>query len=422
MLCADQGEVFMIIKQYIKDFEQLGFGMFVHFGIYSQVEKGEWYQGLYGVSVPKYEKLTQTFCPKADWAEKLAKTAKNAGCKYINITTRHHDGFSLFDTCGLNTYDAPHSACKRDLIREFVDACRAEGLIPFFYHTLMDWYHPDYEKDFPKYLQYLRSSVEILCKNYGKIGGIWFDGMWHKPDADWEEDKLYATIRKYQPEAMIINNTGLSAGGKLGHIELDSVTFERGKPEPLNMEGAPKYVASEMCEITCDHWGYAREDLNFKGTGVLIRELADCRRYRSNMLMNVGLMGDGSISLMDRAVFETLGRWVSYFDEALRKPAPTGIPVLDKPDDFLLKDENHYYLFCYNLPMSADPNVALNTSQNYESRFNLIERIQSVYWMDNGSSVSFRQDGESVTIQTEPYHYGRSLVVRVAKITVEALI
>lgn len=92
-----------------------------------------------------------------------------------------------------------------------MDACRAEGLIPFFYHTLMDGYHPDYEKDFPRYLQYLRDSVEILCKNYGKIGGFWFDGMWHKPEEDWEEDALYATIRKYQPEAMIINNTGLSA-------------------------------------------------------------------------------------------------------------------------------------------------------------------------------------------------------------------
>ena len=410
----------MIIKPYIKTFEQLGFGMFVHFGIYSQVGKGEWYQGLYGVPGEEYQELTKTFSPKEDWAVQLAKTAKNAGCKYINITTRHHDGFSLFDTCGLSTYDAPHSACGRDLMREFVDACRAEGLIPFFYHTLMDWHHPDYEKNFPRYLQYLRDSVEILCRNYGKIGGFWFDGMWHKPDEDWEEDALYATIRKYQPEAMIINNTGLSARGELGHIELDSVTFERGKPEPLNMEGAPKYVASEMCEISCDHWGFAGEDLNYKGTSQLIRELADCRRYRSNMLMNVGLQGDGSISQMDEAIFAVLGRWVSYFEEAIHAPAPTGIQILNKPDDFLLKDGNHYYLFCYNLPMSADPNVALSSAGDYESSFSLPEKIQSVCWMDNGSSVSFRQEGKAVTVQTEPYRYGRSLVVRVARITVEA--
>ena len=410
----------MIIKQYIKDFEQLGFGMFVHFGIYSQLEKGEWAQALHSIPLEEYQTLAQTFCPKADWAKQLAKTAKSAGCRYINITTRHHDGFSLFDTCGLNTYDAPHSQCGRDLIREFVDACREEGLIPFFYHTLMDWWHPDYEENFPAYLQYLRSSVELLCKNYGKIGGIWFDGMWHKPDADWEEDALYETIRRYQPEAMIINNTGLSERGKLGHIELDSVTFERGKPEPLNMEGAPKYVASEMCQVTCDHWGYAREDLNYKGSGQLIRELADCRRYRSNMLMNVGLRGDGSISPMDTYTFELLGRWVAYFDEALHIPAPTGIAVEEKPDDFILRDGSSYYLFCYNLPMVADSNVALYVTAEYESRFRLPEKITSITWMDNGQKVDFRQEQDRVFVQTVPFTYGRSLVVRVAKIETRA--
>lgn len=406
----------MIVKQYIKDFEQLGFGMFVHFGIYSQMEKGEWVQALYGIDTKEYEKLADTFQPRRDWAVELAKTARETGCKYINITTRHHDGFSLFDTCGLNTYDAPHSACGRDLIREFVDACRAEGLIPFFYHTLMDWHHPDYEENFPKYLQYLRDSVELLCKNYGRIGGIWFDGMWHKPDADWEEDALYGVIRKYQPEAMIINNTGLSAGGKLGHIELDSVTFERGKPEPVNMEGAPKYVASEMCEVTCDHWGYAAEDLNYKSTGQLIRELADCRRYHSNMLMNVGLMGDGSISPMDKETFRVMGRWVGYFDEAIRRPVPSDIKIEGKPDDFILRDGNTYYLFCCNLPMVADANVALYVTAEYDSKFTLPEKIRSVIWMDNGEAVAFRQDGQNVVVQTVPYIYGRSLVVRVAKI------
>ncbi|MBO5050381.1 MAG: alpha-L-fucosidase [Oscillospiraceae bacterium] len=406
----------MIVKQYIRDFEQLGFGMFVHFGIYSQQAKGEWLQALHGVPVQTYEQLAQTFDPRPDWAVELAKTAKKAGCKYINITTRHHDGFSLFDTCGLSDYDAPHTACGRDLIREFVDACRAEGLIPFFYHTLMDWHHPDYEQNFPRYLQYLRDSVEILCKNYGKIGGLWFDGMWHKPDADWQEDALYETIRRHQPEAMIINNTGLSALGALGHIELDSVTFERGKPQPLNMEGAPKYVASEMCEITCDHWGYAGEDLNYKSTGQLIRELADCRRYRSNMLMNVGLMGDGSISPIDAQIFGVLGRWVSYFDEAIRKPAPTDIVIEGKPNDFILRDGSTYYLFCYDLPMVADANVAMYTTAEYDSKFRLKDPIRSVTWMDNGEKVEFHQEGEETVVKTVPFIYGRSLVVRVAKI------
>ena len=113
----------------------------------------------------------------------------------MTLTTRHHDGFSLYDTCGLNPeMDTVHT-CGRDLVREFVDACHKYDIIPFFYHTLLDWVVESFENDFPTYLKYLRDSVEILCTNYGKIGGLWFDGMWSKPDADWEEDALY---RKFQ--------------------------------------------------------------------------------------------------------------------------------------------------------------------------------------------------------------------------------
>lgn len=406
----------MIIKQYIKEFEKLGFGMFVHFGLYSMLEKGEWAKLLHQIPDEEYDALAERFTPRQDWAPELVKLAKSAGCKYITLTTRHHDGFSLFDTCGLNDFDAKHAKCGRDLVREFVDACIAEGIIPFFYHTLLDWREESYKTDFPKYLKYLRASVEILCKNYGKIGGIWFDGMWDKPDADWEEDALYGMIRSYQPEAMIINNTGLDALGVLGHIELDSVTFERGKPGPINKAGAPKYVASEMCEVFCDHWGYAKDDLDYKAPGQMIRELADCRRYRSNMLMNLGPIGDGSVREIDRAILNIMGRWVAYFDEAIRNPVPTDIGIEGKEDDFILRDGNMYYLFCYNLPVSGDANVVKNGAAEFDSRFKLTDDILSVTWMDTGETVRFEQDEENVTVHTVPFCYGRNLVVRVAKI------
>lgn len=407
----------MIVKQYIKEFEKLGFGMFVHFGLYSVLGCGEWAKKLKGISDEEYEKMTEQFDPAADWAEELVKTARDAGCKYITLTTRHHDGFSLYDTCGLNPYDAPHAKCGRDLVREFVDACRMQGIIPFFYHTLLDWHEESYRTCFPKYLEYLRNSVEILCRNYGKIGGFWFDGMWDKPDENWEEDALYGLIRQYQPEAMIINNTGLSAQGALGHIELDSVTFERGKPFPVNME--QKYIASEMCEVFASHWGYAREDLHFKAPADMICELADCRCYGSNMLINVGPMGDGKIRLIDRAMLGIMGEWVSYFEEAIRAPRPCGIVIENKEKDFLLKQDNCYYLFCYDLPMSADPNVALQKEDLYSDIFLMKDRIHAIHWMDNGESVEFVQDEERVTVKTVPYVYGRDLVVRVAKIICE---
>ena len=410
----------MIVKQYIKDFEKLGFGMFVHFGLYSILGTGEWTLKLgQDVDEKEYEKLTEVFDPKPDWAKELVRTAKEAGCKYITLTTRHHDGFSLFDTCGLSTYDAMHAKCGRDLVREFVDACRKEDIIPFFYHTLLDWRVESYENDFPKYLEYLRESIAILCRNYGKIGGFWFDGMWDKKDSDWEEDALYGTIRKYQPDAMIINNTGLSAMGELGHIELDSVTFERGKPSAINMEQAPKYVASEMCEVFCEHWAYAREDLNYKAPAQMIKELAECRRYGSNMLMNLGPKGDGSIRSIDAATLELMGKWVKYYEEAIRNPRPTNIVIKDKESDFILKDENNYYLFCYDLPMMADPNVAVFEEADFKDAFELDDKIQSVTWLDDGSDVVFTQEDGRVEITTVPFTYGRHLVVRVAKIECE---
>ena len=408
----------MIVKQYIKEFEKLGFGMFVHFGLYSVLGKGEWAKHLLKIPYEEYDKLIPQFNPDPDWAKQLVATAKKAGAKYITLTTRHHDGFSLYDTCELNNYDTV-AGCGRDLVREFVDACNAEGIIPFFYHTLLDWHEPLYTSDFKAYLKYLRRSIEILCTNYGKIGGLWFDGMWDKWDEDWEEDLLYGTIRKYQPDAMIINNTGLGREGALGHIELDSVTFERGKPSPINMESSPKYIASEMCQIFNDHWGYAAEDLNYKSPADMIRDLATCRRYGSNLLMNVGPMGNGLLRPIDAATFGIMGEWVAYFKEAVYLPRPSGIEIENKDTDFILSDGVNYYLFCDRLPMVADPNVSKRTAADYSDVFAFDKEIESVRWLDNDEELTFEQKDGKTTITTTPYIWGRSLVVRVAKITVK---
>ena len=411
----------MIVKEYIKKFEKLGFGMFVHFGVYSLIGKGEWSKWIHQISDEEYMTYVKQFNPNKDWAKELVVTAKKAGCKYITLTTRLHDGFSLFDTRGLNDYDAPHT-CGRDLVREFVDACNAEGIIPFFYHTLLDWHEKSYKEDFPKYLQYLRDSVEILFTQYGKIGGIWFDGMWDRKEDDWEEDALYGMIRSHQPEAMIINNTGLSALGALGHIELDSVTFERGKPQPINMAGAPKYVASEMCEIFADHWGYAKNDFNFKSLRQMITELCDCRRYGSNMLMNVGPMGDGSLRTLDKAMLETMGEWVELNEEALFEPRPVNVEILLGRDDFLLEKADNYYMFCHNIHTGlADANVVKASGGETMKKIKMDKKIKRISWLDDGTDTPFTQEANGeTTIGCTPYAYGESFVVRVAKIETEA--
>ncbi|MBE6619030.1 MAG: alpha-L-fucosidase [Ruminococcaceae bacterium] len=409
----------MIIKDYIKSFEKLGFGMFVHFGTYSVLGKGEWSKFMHRIPDKEYEELAKDFCPNENWAKDLVKSAKKAGCKYITLTTRHHDGFSLYDTCGLNDYDAPHF-CGRDLVREFVDACNENAIIPFFYHTLLDWREESYNTDFPKYLEYLRASVELLCKNYGKIGGFWFDGMWNKWDANWEEDALYSLIRSYQGDTMIINNTGLNRRGQIGHIELDSVTFERGRPSPINQEGAPKYLASEMCQTFGSHWGYAKNDLHYKSLATLIEDLCVCRKYGSNFLLNVGPRADGSLRVLDRATLETLGEWVELFDEAIRAPRPSGISVDGGEKDFILKGEDGaYYLFVHSVSIKGDPNVADRITPCAPRSFTLDNKVKKVFWLDNMEDLEFSQESSMVSVLPSRYDYGSDLVVRVAKIITE---
>ncbi|MBQ7907407.1 MAG: alpha-L-fucosidase [Clostridia bacterium] len=408
----------MIIENRIKSFEKLGFGMFVHFGLYSVHGKGEWAYNI-NISPKDYEKLFYSFSPDGDWAKNLVSAAKAAGCKYITLTTRHHDGFSLYDTCGLNEYDAPHSLAGRDLIREFVDECNKQEIVPFFYHTLLDWHEKSYKENFPKYLEYLRASVEILCKNYGKIGGIWFDGMWDKKDENWEEDKLYSLIRKYQPDAMIINNTGLSARGELGHIELDSVTFERGRPCPINLEDSPKYIASEMCQIFGNYWGYAKNDFSFKSLKEIIEDFCVCRRYGANYLLNIGPMGNGQLRSLDKAMLDALGEWVKIYSEALYLPRPAEIEIENKDKSFLLKGEDCYYLFAFDLGVSGNPNVELSKGDaNHNNAFILDKKIKSVKWLDSNEDILFTQEGSRVNIITTPQLYGEHFVVRIAKIEV----
>ena len=197
------------------------FGMFVHWGLYALPARHEWVKYQETMLDEKYDKYFKYFNPDMFNPKEWARQAKAAGMKYAVLTTKHHEGFCMFDS-QYTDYKCTNTPAGRDLVREFVDACNDQGIIPFFYHTLLDWHEASYKENFKEYLVYLRASVEILCKNYGKIGGMWFDGNWSKPGADWKEDELYATIRKYQPEAIIVNNTGLSARGLAGHPEIDS--------------------------------------------------------------------------------------------------------------------------------------------------------------------------------------------------------
>lgn len=394
---------------YVKEFEKLGFGMFVHFGLYSIVGKGEWHW-FQATDAEKeaYKTLPQRFKVAKNWAMELAKTAKRAGCKYITLTTRHHDGFSLYDTCGLNDYDAPHSACGRDLVREFVDACRAYDLLPVFYHTLLDWHHPEYYGDFPTYLVYLRESIKLLCTNYGRIGGIWFDGIWdkrRKPEDDWEEDALYGLIRSLQPEAMIMNNYGLHRCGEVGHPAIDSFLFERGKP--FTVDNADRPRAGEMCEVVNDHWGYAAKDCNYKSVPTLIEELVNCRRYNCNFLLNVGPKANGMLREMDRAIMHEIGQWVKSTKDFIYRVRGCDI---EAEGAYVVTDGEYYYAVVEKVPMRGDQNVAIGYPCGSIKLFGG-KQFKNPIWLDNKQPAVV--NGDTVAIQ--PYPYGTSLAIRILR-------
>ena len=389
--------------QYVEDFKNLGFGMFVHFGVYSVLKKGEWAKNILNIPYEEYDKLIKKFNVTKNWAKNLVKTAKNAGCKYITLTTRHHDGFSLYDTKGLSNYDINLTKQKRDLVKEFVDACNEQGIVPFFYHTLLDWHHPDFNTDFPKYIDYLVKSVEILCTNYGKIGGLWFDGMWSKWDENWQEDRLYGTIRKYQPTAMIINNTGLSRQGEQGHPEIDSVTFERG--EASVVENVNRPLAGEVCDALNDHWGYAEYDINYKSIKQIIKGLINARKVGANYLLNVGLQGNGELTSLDKGYFEAIGKWIKvnknvYYN--LKKCDITAENAL------ILTDGDNYYAILEN-SVTGGTNDVMPDAKTFEVKINA--NIKNVKYLDNGKSIKVKNNAFMV----DAYEYGTNYLFRIAK-------
>lgn len=401
----------------IEHFEKLAYGLFLHYGLYSQLGRGEWVMFHEKIPVETYRKLTASFAAKEFDGRKIARLAKEGGMKYACLTTRHHDGFSLYDTRGLNDYDAPHSSAKRDLVADFVQGCREEGIVPFFYHTTLDWFQKSFQDDFNGYLKYLRDSVEILCMNYGPIGGFWFDGNWSKKGADWQEESLYRTIRKHQPDTIIINNTGMQARGKMGHPEIDCLTFEQARPTAGNSQQAEKYLAVEMCQTINKHWGYGQKDFHYLSPKEIIEHLCACRKCGANYLLNVGPTADGAIADYEAAAIRRVGDWVRLAGEVFYNGKPCDIQTADP--DFALTANGKVYLFIHSLNVGGHSDVTLVGGRSGPREFQGVSKsIQSARWLDNGESLQFNQKSDGTfTLHATDYPYGTNMVVRIAELT-----
>ncbi|WP_053985119.1 alpha-L-fucosidase [Niameybacter massiliensis] len=401
------------MEERIKQFQKRGFGLFVHYGAYVQYENGEWVMNLRQHDPENYEKKALELDYSSFDAKKVIHAAKISGAKYITFTTRHHDGFSLYDTRGLTDYDVMHTPNGKDIVKEFVDACHEADIMPFLYHTTVDWHHPDFDRDFPAYLQYLRDSIEILCCHYGEIGGFWLDGNWSKPAGAWELDVLYGIIRKYQPHAIIINNTGLEAQGVFGHEEIDCVTFEQGHPQKLDCSEMEKEYMGEMCYPICEHWGIAT-DINVKSMKQILEAMVACRRVGGNFLLGIFTKLDGSQPLLHEGYLEAIGKWVQKNEDAFFEGQVCAIKGYGK--DFALETKDKVYLFLHDIPTWGDQNVIKLTERQYSTFTNVQHELKEGKWLDNEASVAFAQDREKglLVIEPTPFQYGESWVIRVA--------
>lgn len=416
----------------ITRFEQLGFGLFVHWGLYALVGEGEWVWHHHRLPRDGYLDLQRRFTASGFDARRLARQARAAGCRYLVFTTRHHDGFSLYDTRGLNTWDSLHAPAARDLVAEVSAACEAEGLGKFFYHTTLDWWHPHFDDPgrWDDYQAYLRASVEILCTAYGRVDGFWFDGNWARRGRDWQEDALYALIRRHQADAIIVNNSSVGALGAPGHPEVDVRTFEQGQPGRERHPGS-RATAREMCDTIGSHWGLARDDLSQQSPGAVIRKLVACRAVGANYLLNVGPEADGTLAAYDAALLEVVGRWTSLCPDALTLARPTDLVC--RGADGVVRLGSTYFYFAHDLEIHENAHLAHGEGSGLRTVLGDLPPVRRITWMDTGEDLAFTQTrvgaeapsgpgrqplGERslLAFHATPWPYGHQRVVRVARI------
>jgi alpha-L-fucosidase len=274
------------------------FGMFIHFGLYSVLGRHEWAMEQEGIPVAEYQQLAKQFNPKPHAARAWAKLAKAAGMKYMVMTTKHHEGFCLFDT-KLTDYCAPKQAAGRDLVAEYIEAARGEGMRFGFYYSLMDWHHPDGarcktdEAARRRFVDYIHGQVRELCTNYGKVDVLWYDVNWPLTPEGWESVQMNQMVRKLQPDILINNRSG---------IPEDFQTPEQ-RIQAFN-------VPWESCMTMNDSWGFQRADDNWKSPKTVVRNLLTCTRDQGNYLLNIGPMGDGSIPQPSIEILTAVGNWM----------------------------------------------------------------------------------------------------------------
>ena len=328
------------------------FGMFIHWGLYAIPARGEWVKSQEQISDEAYQAYFDAFDPQKYDPREWARVAKQAGMKYAVLTAKHHDGFCLFDS-RLTDYKSTNTRCGRDLVREFLEAFRAEGIRVGLYYSLLDWHHPDYphygdlhhpqradatqgneQRDFGRYIAYLHGQVEELVTGYGPLDLMWFDFSYENMKGEaWEAEKLVKMIRSHQPN-LLIDNRLEANGHERGSIMTGRPSAYAGdftSPEQMvppegyfNDLGQP--VPWESCLTLNRHWGYFAGDEHYKSARLIVRSLVECVSKNGNLILNVGPDANGEIPAGARAVLHEVGEWMRQNGESIYGCGAASLP------------------------------------------------------------------------------------------------
>ena len=363
------------------------FGMFIHWGIYAIPARGEWVRSVERIHKEDYEPFADEFDPIDYDLREWAKLAKAAGMKYAVLTAKHHDGYCLFDS-KLTDYKSTNSPCKRDLVREFLDAFRAEGLKVGLYYSVIDWHHPDFphygdrnhperdneafkgmEHNFDNYLKYMHGQIEELVTGYGKLDIMWFDFSYDDMTGEkWKATELVRMIRSHQPHLLMDNRLEVSGSG-FGSLVTANPTEYCGdfvSPEQIippngiyDELGNP--VTWEACFTMNNNWGYHSTDRNFKPAPLLIHKLVECVSKGGNMILNVGPDGDGNIPSESVEILAQIGDWMAKNGESIRSCGPSS---LEKPEfGRITRNADHLYFHIFENTLGALPLIGLKKEQ-----------------------------------------------------------
>lgn len=319
-----------------KWFDSARFGMFIHWGASSVLGAGEWVMNNRNITVPTYSRLLHIFNPIDFNAKEWVSTAKNAGMQYITLITRHHDGFSNWDTKA-SDWKITNTPFKRDALKELADECHQQGIKLFCYYSLLDWYRSDYQyetgrtgkgtgrtekSNWDSYINFMKQQLTEILTNYGEISGIWFDGHWDQLETDqnkkavskvnWHYDEIYTLIHRLQPKCLIGNNHHLAPipGEDFQMFEKD---LPGGNTTGFGGQEVSAKMPLETCETINDSWGFNITDYHYKSVKELVHYLVRDAGFGANFLLNIGPMPNGQIQPEFKERLSAMGDWLKKY-------------------------------------------------------------------------------------------------------------